>query len=204
MTMIAELRGETTPPTGDTPHPLLAERWSPRAYDPSHTLDDASLRRLLEAARWAPSSLNRQPWRFVVARRGESRHQRIVETLSDFNQRWAPKASALVVGVVEADDPARLPTATYGLGLAVSQLTLQAEAEGLRSRQMGGFDAAALGAVLGVPDNFEPFVVVAVGEQSATESPDAEVARRDRAPRVRRALAETAFAEWGEPHPVAA
>src|ERR1700742_4440811 len=78
-------------------HPLLAHRWSPRGFDPAHVLSDADLHALLEAARWAPSSNNSQPWRFVVSRRGDAVHPRLVKHLVPGNQLWAPSASALIL-----------------------------------------------------------------------------------------------------------
>lgn len=78
-------------------HPLLAERWSPRGFDRTHELGDRDLTALLEAARWAPSSKNSQPWRFLVTRRGEEAHSRLFAALAPGNQIWAGTASALVL-----------------------------------------------------------------------------------------------------------
>ena len=78
-------------------HPLLAERWSPRGFDQAHETGDEPLTALLEAARWAPSAQNSQPWRFLVARRGEEAHDRLFAALAPGNQAWAGAASALVL-----------------------------------------------------------------------------------------------------------
>src|SRR6201997_5068740 len=78
-------------------HPLLAERWSPRGFDRAHELDDVALTALLEAARWAPSAQNSQPWRFLVTRRGEEAHARLLAALAPGNQAWAGAASALIL-----------------------------------------------------------------------------------------------------------
>ena len=77
-------------------HSLLAERWSPRGFDRAHQLGDQALTALLEAARWAPSSRNSQPWRFLVTRRGEDAHGRLFSVLAPGNQAWAHAASALM------------------------------------------------------------------------------------------------------------
>jgi nitroreductase len=180
-------------------HPLLSGRRSPRAFDDTHDLSRGELRRILEAARWASSSLNRQPWRFLVAARGDSRHERVLTTLGGANPAWAPRASALLVGVIDTRHD-RPTTAAYGLGLAVAQLVVQAEHEGLRARQMGGFDKARLAHELKIPDGFEPFVVVAVGREAGASVLPEELAAREHAPRERRAIDDTVFADWGVPY----
>jgi nitroreductase len=119
-------------------HPLIADRHSPRSFDPVHELDDASLAALLEAARWAPSAMNHQPWRLVVARRGTDAHAEVFHTLMPGNQRWAGDAAALVVAIAEhSRDGYPIETAQYDLGLAVAQMTTQAQAMGLHVHQMG-------------------------------------------------------------------
>src|SRR5687767_13334842 len=90
--------GSTKAATTAAPlHPLLAERWSPRAFDARHELTDSALTALLEAARWAPSASNTQPWRFAVALRGTAEHTALLEALAPGNRLWADAASALVV-----------------------------------------------------------------------------------------------------------
>src|SRR5476651_2656722 len=86
-------------------HPLLSQRWSPRAFDAQHAVTDAALAALLEAARWAPSAGNTQPWRFVVARRGDRDFTTLVELLAIGNQVWARNASALILAAAETTDP---------------------------------------------------------------------------------------------------
>ena len=171
-------------------HPLLADRWSPRGFDAGHRLDDEPLTALLEAARWAPSANNSQPWRFLVGRRGDDTFIQIAELLAGFNQVWAPSASALVLVVAETTDEAGQPRpyALYDSGQAVAAMTLQGEAEGLSLHQMGGFDAHGARTRFGLDEPFSPVVVVAVGKHD----PDAELpealAARERAPRTRHPL----------------
>src|SRR5688500_14130423 len=145
-------------------HPLLAGRWSPRAFDPGYHLPDEQLTALLEAARWAPSANNTQPWRFAVARRGTDRHAAILDALAPGNQTWAHAASALIVVATElvAADGAALPWAVYDTGQAVAHLSLQAQHEGLVVHQMGGFARDRVAAGLGLPEGVTPLVVVAV------------------------------------------
>jgi nitroreductase len=179
--------GRTTP----SPHPLLAERRSTRAFDRSHRLDDETLACLLEAARWAPSWGNSQPWRFLVTRRGEPGFDRLVATLADGNRTWAAGASALVLAAAAVPDGDRGPGhAWYDTGQAVTHLVLQAHALGLAARQMGGFDAGAAHREFGLPVDVAPVVVVAIGRHDADADLPPRVLEKERAPRTRRPVAE--------------
>lgn len=142
-------------------HPLLATRWSPRAFDPVAELSDHDIASLLEAARWAPSAANTQPWRFAVARRDTEAHKRIFANLSAASQRWAGRASALIVGA--HPDDAGLPHAAYDLGQAVAHLSVQATALRLHVHQITTFDRTGLRADLELPDDLYPKVVLVVG-----------------------------------------
>ncbi len=173
-------------------HPLVADRHSPRSFDPGHTLDDASLAALLEAARWAPSAMNHQPWRLVVARRGTDAHAEVFGTLLPGNQRWAGDASALIYAIAEqVRDGQPITTAQYDLGLAVSQMTTQAQSMGLHVHQMGGFDKSAARRVLGLSDDLLPVVVVAVGRRDSPDRLPDDLRARETAPRIRRPLEQT-------------
>jgi nitroreductase len=170
-------------------HPLLADRWSPRAFDPAHRLSAEQLTALLEAARWAPSANNTQPWRFAVAERGSARHAAILDALAPGNQTWAHAASALIVVAAETVTPdgTDRPWAVYDTGQAVAHLSLQAQHEGLVVHQMGGFAKDRAAAALGLPDGVTPLVVVAVGRRDeATRLAEPllsrETAARDRLP----------------------
>ncbi|MGW5509512.1 nitroreductase family protein [Streptomyces albogriseolus] len=194
-----------TATTAAAVHPLLADRWSPRSFDAGHTLGDEELVSLLEAARWAPSAYNAQPWRFLVGRRGDTTYLRILDALIPFNQEWAQTGSLLVAVVaeerVENGVPQLLPA--YDTGLSVAQLVLQAHALGLHAHQMSGFDADALRASLGVPEGFRPLSVVAVGALAPADLLPPKLRERETAVRERRPGAETFFARtWGAPLPV--
>jgi nitroreductase len=173
-------------------HPLLAERWSPRGFDASHRLPEQQLTALLEAARWAPSANNAQPWRFVVTHRGEAAFERLVSALSGNNRRWAGRASALLVALAETADETGgpRPYALYDTGQAVAHLVTQAQAEGLSTHQMGGFDKAAVVAGFGIDPRFTPVVVIAVGLRQDEQGLPGDLAEREVAPRHRRPLAE--------------
>jgi nitroreductase len=173
-------------------HPLLADRRSPRAFAAAHELDDTALTALLEAARWAPSANNSQPWRFGVARRGEPAFDALFEALMPGNQLWAGNASALVlVAATDVDSTGRpMRWARYDTGQAVAHLTVQAQAQGLVVHQLGGFEPAAAARAFALPDGATPVVVVAVGVHDPDVALPEPLAERERAPRVRRALEE--------------
>jgi nitroreductase len=173
-------------------HPLLAERWSPRGFDQAHEIGDDSLTALLEAARWAPSAQNSQPWRFLVTRRGDEAHGRLFAALAPGNQAWAGAASALVLVAARTvgDDGRPQPWALYDTGQAVAALVTQAQADGLAVHQMGGFDTAAVRAGFGLGDDLTPVVIVAIGcLDSARDLPEA-IAVRETAPRARRPIGD--------------
>jgi nitroreductase len=173
-------------------HPLLASRWSPRALDPRHQLDRSALTALLEAARWAPSASNTQPWRFAVTLRGTAEHAAVLDALAPGNRAWAHAASALVVAAAEtaAPDGAVRPWALYDTGQAVAHLSVQAEHEGLAVHQLGGFDRDRLRAVLDASETVEPLVVLAVGRRDETVELPEPFAGREAAPRTRLPLGE--------------
>lgn len=172
----------------------IANRWSPRGFHPDYELDDEAVATLLDAARWAPSVLNTQPWRFLVAHRGSEEHARICATLSGFNQSWAPAASVLLVAIAELErEGAPLPWARHDLGQACAYLSLQATTMGLHTHQMAGFDAVQLAEAFEITAPFAPQVVLAVGRHDASEAVPAEVRLRDQAPRERKPLADMYF-----------
>jgi nitroreductase len=172
-------------------HPLLAGRRSTRAFDRSHDIDDGTLACLLEAARWAPSWGNSQPWRFLVTRRGEPAFDRLVATLSEGNRPWAAGASALVLAAAAVPDGDRgAGHAWYDTGQAVTHLVLQAHALGLAARQMGGFDAEAARREFALTPSVVPVVVVAIGRHDPEADLPPRVSEKERAPRTRRPVAD--------------
>jgi nitroreductase len=181
------------------PHPLIAARWSPRALDPTAEVSGAALRRMLEAARWAPSYGNTQPARYLVGPRGTPTFDRILALLNTGNQGWARHAGALLVACAEtANAKGEVPYAEYGVGLATENLVLQAVAEGLVARQMAGFDAAGVRAGFGLPESVRPLVAIAVGTLG---TPPGDERERENRPRRRTPLSELSFTDaWGTPY----
>ena len=133
-------------PTDLNLHPLIINRWSPRALDVDDAISNDDLHAILEAARLAPSAFNEQPWRFIFGKRGEETFNQILAGLGEFNQMWAKNASALllVTGVKQRSNGDAHPSYQYDLGLAVSQGTFEAHHRGYITHQMTGFSHDAM------------------------------------------------------------
>lgn len=166
--------------------PVLRRRWSPREWDPSHELTRSQVDVLLEAARWAPSAGNSQPWAFHAARRGSAEHSEMVPLLAASSRRWAPATSLIVVNIchrfVEETDWDYSEFAAYDLGQAVAHLTIQAHSMGLACRQFAAFDRDAVTELLQVPPHWQVMTMTAVGRPA----PHAEAGTRSRKPDVTR------------------
>jgi nitroreductase len=183
-------------------HPLLSGRWSPRGFDRTHEVSPEQLTALLEAARWAASASNSQPWRFLVTVRGDAAFDRLVSTLAPGNQEWARHASALLLVAAETttQDGGDQRWALYDTGQAVAQLVAQAHAEGLATHQMGGFDPAAVYDSFGLNGGLTPVVVIAVGVIDPAAPLPEPLAVRERAVRTRRPIEDLLLvAQWGAP-----
>ncbi|MGO1488966.1 MAG: nitroreductase family protein [Arachnia sp.] len=168
-------------------HTPLAERWSPRAFSATHQLREEEVTGLLEAARWAPSASNTQPWRFLVAHRDGADFDLIAEQLAAGNRVWAGNASILVLAAArQSDDNGNpLPWALYDTGQAVSALTIQAQTQGLIVHQMGGFDADGISKAFNLDATVTPVVVFAVGQHDPTAELPEKLAERETMPRHR-------------------
>ncbi|MFF2774908.1 nitroreductase family protein [Streptomyces sp. NPDC058052] len=171
-------------------HPLLAGRYSPSRFDPAAAVDDHALHLLLEAARWAPSAGNSQPWGFLPARPGEPEHERLVRHLAPSSARWAPDAGLLVVTLTRrhTGDPELLYSefADYDLGQAIAHMTVQAQALGLASHQFRAFDLE------GLTKELEPAPGWAVVSMIALGAP----AGPPPSHRTRRSVADLLAAPW--------
>ena len=185
-------------PTGEAILPLLAERWSPRSFA-DEQVPRALLRRLFEAARWAPSSFNEQPWRYVVVT-DPVRRDEAAEVLVEGNA-WARAAPVLVlVAVARKFKKNRRVNrhALYDTGAATANLLAQATTLGLVGHQMAGFDAKSAREVFHVPPEFEPAVMMVLGYWGEGAGLTPELLEREEAPRERRPTPEWLFWEdWG-------
>lgn len=168
-------------------HPALAGRFSPTAFDPDFSITDDQLDTLLDAARRAPSAGNMQPWGFIVARRGDAIHSRIIPHLARSSSMWATAASLLAVNLAEVfvkDTDWESEFARYDLGQAVAYMTIQGLSIGLDAHQFRAFDRAALTAEFEIPQHWEIATVTAFGVAAhAPGEPVAAGTSRERATR---------------------
>jgi nitroreductase len=172
--------------------PVLAERWSPRSYDSSYVISQHEMLSILEAARWAPSANNVQPWRFSVAAKGTDLHTKVVEGLSGFNAAWAPGASAIIVVSIVATnaDGSEAKSAPFDAGLAVSQLITQAHELGLHTHVIGGVLHDVLHKNLELAENLKVLVALTVGKVAPATNLEGPAYEREIAPRTRLELDE--------------
>ena len=205
MTTIPETtQGRKPAPAEAEIHELIRERWSPRAFSEAPVPVEL-LGSLIEAARWAPSCMNEQPWRLIVGdrTRDPEGHARILATLVPANSAWARRAPVLALVVAHTTftrDGAPNRWAQYDTGLAIGQLSLQATAHGLRVHQMGGFDVTAARESLGVPDGYDPIAAMAIGYPGDPAELSEPTRSREAAPRQRRPVSQWVHAgAWGTP-----
>jgi nitroreductase len=189
--------------TPDYPiHDLIARRFSPRVFAEKPVTDEA-LTSLFEAARWAASSGNNQPWRFVMGRRGTAIFATLASCLNEGNS-WAADAPILILGctklVIEREGrpPRDNRHAWYDLGLAVGNMSLQATAQGLYLHQMAGFDAKAAEQKLQIPEKYAAVVMMAAGYLgNLSDAPD-DLRQKELSKRTREPQTNFVFAGWGE------
>jgi nitroreductase len=184
-------------------HRLLADRWSPRAFD-TRPIEQGSLKSLFEAARWAPSSNNEQPWRFIVAS-NEQRpaYDRLLACLVEGNRTWASRAPVLILSVAslnftDSGKPNR--HALHDVGMATENLLLQATALKLAAHPMAGFDVEQARVNLKIPSDYEPVAMIAVGYPGDPSILPDRLRQREQAVRERDQASGFVFAgEWGLP-----
>jgi len=175
-------------------HPLIASRWSPRAYS-TKQVEPEKLQRIFEAARWSASSSNLQPWYFLVGYKGDEVYSKIFETLVEFNQLWVINAPVLVLAIAKISNSKGEPNnyAAYDLGQAVANLSLQAREEGIYTHQMGGFDAVEATRSLEIPLEYKVMVATALGYRGEAEKLHPNLLKLELSPRTRRVVAESVF-----------
>lgn len=180
---------------------LILRRWSPRAFA-NREVARQDLKKLFEAARWAASSYNEQPWRYLVGLRGDQTYQKIFDALVEFNQSWAKSAPVLVLSVAKqtfAQNGKPNRHAMHDTGAATANLALQATALGLHTHSMAGFDNDKVRAAFGIPADFEIGAVTAIGYLGDADTLPEQMAQMEKAPRQRRPLPEFVFSTWESP-----
>ncbi len=181
--------------------PAFHERWSARSFA-SRDVGAQALRSIFEAARWAASSSNEQPWRFLVGRRNDPTWQKLNDVLTGFNRNWAQRAPVLILGLAHTRhdrNGSENRYALFDLGGATSYLTLQAAELGLTTHQIGGFDRDAVRNALAIPAEYELGTIIALGYQGEpADLGDQTLIQRETSTRTRKPLAEIVFSEWGK------
>ena len=187
-------------------HELMARRWSPCGYQ-DREVSDQDLRSLFEAARWAASSYNEQPWHYIVATRSQAEeYKRLLSCLVEPNQAWARNAPVLALSVASYrfkrnDKPNRC--AEHDLGAASASLTLEATSRGLVVHQMAGILPDRAREIYGIPGHHEALAGLAIGYVADPESLPEELRQRDTAPRERKPLGEFVFTgSWKNTSPI--
>jgi nitroreductase len=187
--------------------PILAERWSPYGFE-DRRVSETDLRSLFEAARWAASSYNEQPWAYLVATRENSAEfGRLLSCLVEANQAWAKEAPVLVLGIVSlrfARNNQDNRAAVHDLGLAAGNLLAEATTRGLSVHQMIGILPDKARELYQIPEHFEAWTALAIGYKAdPSKLPDA-LRERDLAPRQRKPLNKFVFTgQWGHPSSLA-
>ena len=179
----------------------LNRRWSPRAYS-EKPVEKEKLQSILEAARWAPSARNEQPWRFIIGQKGDGTWEKIFESLVEWNQQWTKRAPVLVLNIGKKFyDFKHLPNDTYqyDTGQAVAMSVTEAVNQGLIGHQMGGFSPEKAIELFDIPEDYQPISVAAFGYYGDPELLPDDMKESEFEERKRRPLNETVFAgKFGE------
>jgi nitroreductase len=173
-------------------HKLITDRWSPVAFD-DRAVEQVKIHLLFEAAKWAPSSRNSQPWRFVYATKEMPEYPVFLDLMSEYNQIWASTAPLLVMPLAQVistykNRPERL--AYYEAGMAVGNLQIQAVAMGLFVHQLGGYDFERAREVLSIPARFDLMTILAIGYKGDISKLPEKYAEREERERTRKEIGE--------------
>jgi nitroreductase len=183
-------------------HELLQKRWSPRAFS-EKSIDTELLNQLFEAARWAPSSYNEQPWRFIVAQKEDHEaYEKLASVMNEFNQSWATDAPVLVLALTKTTfdlDGRDNPHAGHDLGQAIAHLTFEATKNDLYVHQMAGISPEKARELYNISKDYNPMTMFAIGYKGQPESLSDKMRKQETSPRIRKDLDEIVFdGEWEE------
>ena len=176
--------------------PLLEKRWSPRAFY-NVDIEKEKLKRIIEASRWSASSMNEQPWNYILGIRGENNtYDKILETLIDFNKTWAKNAHVLIIACGKKHfnhKNALNPTYLYDVGQSVAHMSIQAMHEGVYVHQMGGFSTEKARELFNIPEEFDPITVLALGYIGSPDMLPDDLKEREVQERTRKDFSEFVF-----------
>lgn len=183
-------------------HELISHRWSPRAFDP-RPIEPEKLRSLFEAARWAASSYNAQPWYFIVGTKDDpENYKKVLDSFVEFNQGWAKNAPVVALSVAAhkmPHDGSQNRHAFHDVGQAAANLALQATALGLQVHQMAGIIPDKAREIFSIPPDYEAVAGFAIGYPGSPESLPDQLRDRENAPRARRPVSSFVFSgSWGK------
>lgn len=175
-------------------HQLIEERRSIRAFA-DKAVSDEVLERLFEAARWAPSSMNDQPWRFIVAGRGTEPFDKMLQTLNESNRVWAKNGAVMIFVITKKFHSNGMANkyAWHDVGLAIGNLSLQATAEGIFMHQMGGYNSELARTMFDVPEEFEPVSMIVLGYRGDPDTLPERLKERELKQRERQPLSSLVF-----------
>ena len=180
---------------------LVRQRWSPRAFS-SKLVENEKLHSILEAARWAPSAYNEQPWRFIVGQKGNNTYDNILSSLVDWNILWAGKAPVLILNLAKktfTHNGSQNVTFKYDLGQSVGIMILEAVNQGLYTHQMSDFDTQKAADLFNIPDDFQAVSITAIGYDGNVNDLPEDMAEMETKPRKRNELKELVFdAKFGK------
>ena len=183
-------------------HEVIESRWSPYKFLPDRLIPREDLFSLLEAARWAPSSYNEQPWRFIIAPKEQTdEFEKLLSCLVKANQDWAKNSSVLMLGVTHLTfdrNGKENKAAMHDLGAAVSHLSFEATIRGISVHQMIGIEPQKAKKIYGIPEKYEVLIACALGYPDLNEAATDPLTIRDKTPRARKTISEIVFyKEWG-------
>lgn len=174
-------------------HKLIQKRWSPRSFS-DESVDPELLNQLFEAARWAPSSYNEQPWRFIVAQKEDSEaFAKLSQVMNDFNKGWAKDAPVLVLGLAKKTfdlDGRENKHAGHDLGQAIAHLTFEATRHELYVHQMAGILPEKAEELYDIPEDYEPMTMFTIGYKGRPESLGEKLQKQETSTRSRKPLDE--------------
>lgn len=174
---------------------ILKKRWSPRGYS-DRPVSDEQIAALLEAARWAPSANNEQPWRFVIGKNGDEKFGKMLGAMSDWNKRWVQHVPVLVLNLAKKEFSYKEevnPTAEYDLGQAVFAMAIKAVDLGLVAHQMSGFDHDQVVKNLGIPEGYEAVSAIAFGYLGDDSKLPDDLKRSEKRERIRKSIDDLLF-----------